>query len=112
MGLAAYIIEFASISMVGARPSISGLPIEGKRSAVPVNAGESQFPEIHISEGNRITRWRGMKYQQSEPYGDALVAPQPQGKKPCHINLSGSVEPFPPGRLAIREVGAGKASPA
>jgi hypothetical protein len=61
--------------MIGTRPSISGLPTEGNRSAVPVSAGESQFPEIHIDEGNHITRWRGMKYQQSEPCGDALVAP-------------------------------------
>jgi hypothetical protein len=68
-------MEFASIAMVGARPSISGLPTEGKRSALPVNAIELQFPEIHIDKGNRITRWRGMKYQQSEPCGDALVAP-------------------------------------
>ena len=78
-----YIACLKSMPTSGSFSRLPKLPARAKCSAACGKRGESQLPEIHIDEWNRITRWGGMKQEQSEHYGESLDPAYPNVRRAC-----------------------------
>src|ERR1035441_2227024 len=82
-GLLNYIACLKSMSTSDSCSRLPRLPARAKCSAACGKRGVLQFPETHTDEWNRITRWGGMKQEQSEHYGESLNPAYPKVRRAC-----------------------------